>query len=311
MKTNTVKYAGVIALLCFFPLMGQGQHWSAFRVDTLGYSTDVRLKEISGLRSSKLNANRFWVHNDSGDAPKIYALSSSMKVEREFLLKGAQHVDWEDMAGGAYQGKPHLFIGDIGDNAARRSSIVVYSVEEPQIGDSAQLAELLPAPIELVYPDGPRDAEALLFDERSEELLIVTKRDEKARVYAIDLKTTLDSGPNTLEFIGVLKIDPSPQDLAPMRRYFHYITAADQHENGSVIIKNYFRTWLYENPEKKPLRDLLVSETPTQLPYNLEQQGEAMAFDLDGKGYYTTSECADDGTAHVPQPLVYYYYYPN
>lgn len=306
MKTNTVKYAGFIALFCFVPLLAQGQQWSAFRVDTLGYSTDVRLKEISGMRSSKLNANRFWVHNDSGDAPKIYALSSSMKVEREFLLKGAQHVDWEDLAGGTYQGKPYLFIGDIGDNSARRSSITVYTVEEPQIGDSAQLAELWPTAIELVYPDGPRDAEALLFDERSEELLIVTKRDEKARVYAIDLKTTRDSGPNTLEFIGVLKIDPSPQDLAPMRRYFHYITAADQHENGSVIIKNYFRAWLYENPEKIPLRELLVSETPTQLPYNLEQQGEAMAFDLDGKGYYTTSECADDGTAHIPQPLVYY-----
>ena len=306
MKTNTVKYAGFIALLCFFPLLAQGQQWSAFRVDTLGYSTDVRLKEISGMRSSKLNANRFWVHNDSGDAPKIYALSSSMKVEREFLLKGAQHVDWEDMAGGTYQDKPYLFIGDIGDNAARRTSITVYTVEEPQIGDSSLLAELWPTAIELVYPDGPRDAEALLFDERSEELLIVTKRDEKARVYAIDLKTAQNSGPNTLKFIGVLKIDPSPKDLAPMRRYFHYITAADQHENGSVIIKNYFRAWLYENPEKKRLSELLVSEIPTQLPYNLEQQGEAMAFDLDGIGYYTTSECADDGTAHVPQPLVYY-----
>jgi hypothetical protein len=306
MKSDTIKYAAFIALLCFFPLLVQGQHWSSYRADTLGYSTDVRLKEISGLRSSKLNANRFWVHNDSGDAPKIYALSSSMKVEREFLLKGAEHVDWEDMAGGTYQGKPYLFIGDIGDNAARRTSIRVYTVEEPQISDSAQLAELLPTAIELVYPDGPRDAEALLFDERSEELLIVTKRDEKARVYAIDLKTAQNSGPNTLEFIGVLKIDPSPKDLAPMRRYFHYITAADQHENGSVIIKNYFRAWLYENPEKKQLRELLVSEIPTQLPYNLEQQGEAMAFDLDGIGYYTTSECADDGTAHIPQPLVYY-----
>lgn len=306
MKTNTVKYVGFIALLCCFPLRAQVQNWSSYRADTLGYSTDVRLKEISGMRSSKLNPNRFWVHNDSGDAPKIYALSSSMKVEREFLLKGAEHIDWEDMAGGTYQGKPYLFIGDIGDNAARRSSIAVYRIEEPQIDDSTQIAELLPAAIELVYPDGPRDAEALLFDERSEQLIIVTKRDEKARVYSIDLKLAQDSGPNTLEFIGVLKIDPSPQDLAPMRRYFHYITAADQHENGSVIIKNYFRAWLYENPKKRPLSELLVSETPAQLPYNIEQQGEAMAFDLDGIGYYTTSECADDGTTHIPQPLVYY-----
>ena len=306
MKCIILKYSCCVVFLCLFPLLAQGQQWSSFRVDTLGYSTDVRLKEISGLRSSKLNANRFWVHNDSGDTPKIYALSSSMKVEREFILNGAQHIDWEDMAGGTYQGKPYLFIGDIGDNAARRASIVIYRVEEPRIDNSAELDELLPTAIELIYPDGPRDAEALLFDERSEELLIVTKRDEKARIYAIDLKTTRDSEPNTLEFIGVLKIDPLPQDLPPMRRYFHYITAADQHENGSVLIKNYFRAWLYANPEKKLLKELLVSETPIQLPYNLEQQGEAMAFDLEGVGYYTTSECADDGTTHIPQPLVYY-----
>jgi hypothetical protein len=272
----------------------------------LGFSTDTRLKEISGLVHSRHNPNLFWVHNDSGDDPKIYALSPTMNIECEFVLDGAQHIDWEDMASGNYEGKPYLFIGDIGDNAARRTSIVVYQVEEPLVIASNKQARLYATPIELIYPDGPRDAEALLFDEHTKELIIVTKRDAEARVYAISLTSINFMGQNQLQFIGTLKLEPLGLDIPPMRRYLHYITAADQHVNGQVILKNYYRVWLYENVDLRPLKELLITQKPKQLPYFLEQQGEAIAFDINGLGYYTTSECADDGTTHVPQPLVYY-----
>ncbi|HNT88181.1 MAG TPA: WD40 repeat domain-containing protein, partial [Candidatus Hydrogenedentes bacterium] len=33
------------------------------------------LTEISGLLDSRQNPGVFWVHNDSGDAPRLYALS--------------------------------------------------------------------------------------------------------------------------------------------------------------------------------------------------------------------------------------------
>lgn len=306
MMTIIQKYVMLVCLLCAAHLSAQIDPWVSFRADTLGFSTDARLKEISGLVHSKHNPNLFWVHNDSGDDPKIYALSSTMNIEREFLLEKAQHIDWEDMAGGNYEGKPYLFIGDIGDNAARRTSIAVYQVEEPLVIASNEQARLSATPIELIYPDGPRDAEALLFDERTKELIIVTKRDAEARVYAISLKSINFKGQNQLQFIGTLKLEPLALDIPPMRRYLHYITAADQHSNGQVIIKNYYRTWLYENEALLPLKEVLITQKPIQLPYFLEQQGEAIAFDIDGMGYYTTSECADDGTTHVPQPLVYY-----
>lgn len=296
----------VVLLSFLWSWTTSSQEIKGFEIDTLGYSTDTRLKEISGLVLSKMNANRFWVHNDSGDDPKLYALSTSMQVTHELFIEEADHMDWEDLAAGRYHNESYLFIGDIGDNAARRSTIDVYMTREPVLDSTPEEATLTSTRISLVYPDGPRDAEALLYDERYEELIIITKRDERARVYAIGLAEVRGSTTNTLQFIGELTIEPLAQDLAPMRRYLHYITAADQHENGNVIIKNYFRVWRFENKEGEPLKEILVSRSPEQLPYLLEQQGEAIAFDREGIGYYTTSECADDGTTHVSQPLVYY-----
>jgi hypothetical protein len=134
----------------------------------------------------------------------------------------------------------------------------------------------------------------------------VTKRDEKARVYSAQLDQITPEQTTTLTFEGTLQLDALKSDLPPMRTYLNYITAADQHEDGSMLLKNYFRVWRYTNSELKPLKQLLTQQKPEQLPYLLEQQGEAIAFDLDSNRYYTTSECADDGTSHIPQPLYRY-----
>ena len=65
-------------------------------------------------------------------------------------------VDWEDIA---IDGKT-IYIGDIGDNAAVRPSIVVYRVTEPALTAKSVNATTFT----LRYPDGPHDAEALMVD---------------------------------------------------------------------------------------------------------------------------------------------------
>jgi hypothetical protein len=276
------------------------------RIDTLGFSTDTRLKEISGLLVSRKNPDTFWVHNDSGDAPVLYALRKDMTIKALFEIEGATHTDWEDIAQATIEGKNYLFIGDIGDNRAARKSITVYQVEEPALDTGSPAKLKVYRTIELVYEDGARDAEALLYDSRTNELILVTKRDEKARVYSAQLDQITPEQTTTLTFEGTLQLDALKSDLPPMRTYLNYITAADQHEDGSMLLKNYFRVWRYTNSELKPLKQLLTQQKPEQLPYLLEQQGEAIAFDLDSNRYYTTSECADDGTSHIPQPLYRY-----
>ena len=64
----------------------------------------------------------FWTHNDSGDAPRVFALGRDGRLRGEVAVTGAEHVDWEDIA---IRGRT-LYVGDIGDNLAQRPEIVVY-----------------------------------------------------------------------------------------------------------------------------------------------------------------------------------------
>ena len=56
-----------------------------------------------------------------------------------------------------------LYVGDIGDNDAARPTVTVYRVHEPGEAPAAPGVPLDEVEaIELQYPDGPSDAEALL-----------------------------------------------------------------------------------------------------------------------------------------------------
>ncbi len=294
---------------CSSVVFGQGlvaTQDTTISIDTLGYSTDTRLKEISGLVVSRKNPGVFWVHNDSGDQAVVYALDQDMSIQAMITVNGAKHTDWEDITQATIDQKNYLFIGDIGDNQALRKSITVYKVAEPDLTSLRPKEIDVLQSIELFYEDGARDAEALLYDTQTNELIVVTKRDQRSRVYAATLKDTQGPIAAELKFVGTLQIEPLTTDIPQMRSYLHYITAADQHEDGSVVIKNYFRTWMYTNLERLPLTQLLTQKKPQQLPYLLEQQGEAIGFGSDSNTYFTTSECADDGTSHIPQPLYRY-----
>src|SRR6185295_9973799 len=85
------------------------------------------LNEISGMGQSRSNPDIFWVHNDSGDMPRVYAVNRSGKLVGTYRLEGANAEDWEDMAiGPAPGGRSYLYLADIGDNSAQRKSIRVY-----------------------------------------------------------------------------------------------------------------------------------------------------------------------------------------
>ena len=73
-----------------------------------------------------------------------------------------------------------LYLGDIGDNDAKRRRISVYRLPEPDAASSsASVAEVFHA----TYPDGPADAEAM-FVTPAGELFIVTKgRSRPVTVY--------------------------------------------------------------------------------------------------------------------------------
>src|SRR5690606_11714091 len=144
---------------------------------------EARLTEASGLAVSARHPDVLWTHNDSGDGPRLFALTEDGTVLATYLLEGATAVDWEDLAlgPGAVPGEDDLYIGDVGDNGRARPFVTVHRLREPdprlgQEGGSGSFTEF--RSFHLFYPDSPHDAETLLVDPRSGDLYIVTK--EKA-----------------------------------------------------------------------------------------------------------------------------------
>ena len=139
------------------------------------------LDEISGIGQSRSSPNVFWVHNDSGDQPRVYAVNRNGVLLGTYLLEGASAVDWEDMAIGPMPGgRSYLYLADIGDNSARRMSIRVYRVLEPHVeANQAPVSETLSgvAAFDFVYEDGPRDAEGFMVDPLTGDFYIVSKRE--------------------------------------------------------------------------------------------------------------------------------------
>src|SRR6185437_12662303 len=100
---------------------------------------DSQIDESSGLGTSSYGDGIVYTHNDSGDTARFFAVNSSGATVAIYTLKGATAHDWEDMETGTdASGKPVLYLGDIGDNSAKRTEIDVYQVPEPR-GPSANV----------------------------------------------------------------------------------------------------------------------------------------------------------------------------
>src|SRR6185503_18599170 len=80
---------------------------------------DAEIAESSGLARCATRVDAVWTHNDSGDAPRLFLVSTAGKTLGRYDLEGATIFDWEDMAAFRRDDHNYLVIGDIGDNAAQ------------------------------------------------------------------------------------------------------------------------------------------------------------------------------------------------
>jgi hypothetical protein len=94
------------------------------------------VKENSGIVKSRQFADLFWMHNDSGDEPRIYPIhrnganyeDTRYADENGVLIGGAINVDWEDIAVDA---DGHVIVADMGNNENDRRDLVLYYLDEP------------------------------------------------------------------------------------------------------------------------------------------------------------------------------------
>lgn len=252
------------------------------------------IDEASGLVVSHSNPNYLWTHNDSGDAPRIFLISNLGGDLGVYTLEGATHTDWEDMAIASRAGTSYLHIADFGDNNAQRSQVQIYRFPEPDVSqvNAPQTQTISSNSIEkiaLSYPDGARNAEALLVN-NSGDIYIITKENNKAGIYKASFPQSTTEV-NTLSKLGELVITGE-------------IVGGDaQH---SILLKTYTQILYWEGTPQNngQYETLLLQNTPVVVDnYIAEPQGEAIAWDQNEQGFYTLSE---EPLSSLPARLYYY-----
>ena len=246
------------------------------------------LEEISGMVASVQHKGLLWCHNDSGDEAVLYGLLPEVGIVTRLnvFVEGGERgtaVDWEDVAYDA--NKRILHVADIGDNNAVRPYVTIYSFDEPTESKlaSKDAVDVRARRRNLVYPDGPRDAETLLCDPRDGTLYIVSKREKRNRLYRVP-----ETG-DTLIF---------EHDFS-----FFSATGGDVSVDGRhVLIRTYLFVFHWFLPPQISLAEA-TKVSPDTVRYEPEPQGEAVAFRADGSGYYSTSERENGGDA---APLWWY-----
>lgn len=131
--------------------------------------------------------------NDSGDSGRVFAVDPATG-------RTVGVTSWpdepEDVEALAPAGRGRVWVADIGDNRHGREAVHVLRVP---VGRGDQVAS--PDTYELDYPDGARDAEALVSHPLTGQLFVITKGVFSGTVYAAPRRLRADR-PNRLTAVA-------------------------------------------------------------------------------------------------------------
>ena len=218
------------------------------------------------MTASALHPDVMWVHNDSSDVARLYALSlSTCDVVGELTLRNVDARDFEGIAGGVdRQGRAVLWVGDIGDNLDSWESVAVYRVREPL---TLGVKSVRAAEFRFTYEDRPHNAETILADPNSPQLWIVTKQLASGAIYKLPARLS-QSRINIAERVGGVG---------------GLVTDGSMNPRGTgFVLRDYFDAYLYTGSPPGALTE--------KFPLPAQVQGEAVAFTATGDSLVIASE---------------------
>ena len=295
-----LSVAGVALLLLTGPVPGAAQSnpaqpKSSVELERAGRADHPPIDEMSGIVRSRWQDNVWWVHNDSGDEPRLFAIDSTGSVHvapwhsSEYAagagankqdaplwpgvrLGAAAHIDYEDIA----VEDSTLYLGDIGNNGNARRDLGIYVIREPFFYDR-RTRPLKHIPI--AYPDQEAfpaeqwhyDAESLFVDDGTLYVLTKHRANQQIDVPAAGTKLyRLDS--KRPKQVNELTLVDRHDTIPPP-------TAAALSPNGKwLAVLGYNSLRLFPRPQKG---DQWLSTKPLQfdLPADKTKQAEAITWD--------------------------------
>jgi hypothetical protein len=267
------------------------------RAVTNGMVNIPLLTEASGIAASRNNPGVLWTENDSGNAPVVYAIDSQGRNLGTYALPG--NTDNEDIGigPGPVTNVSYLYVTDIGDNNAVRTSIAIYQTPEPAVYFWQTNAPVFgramkgTRTITLTYPDDAHDAEAEFVDSATGDWFVLTKSNTSS-IYTAP-KALLDVTNNImLTFVRTLAFKkPNGADISPL--------------GNEILVRQEEFAQVFMRTNGQSISSVF-SEASNGIPVvgtaAGEPNGEAIGFDYYGGGYFTLSDSEPTGV----QPLHYF-----
>ncbi len=232
------------------------------------------IDEASGIADSKSNTGFIWVQQDGGNPPELFLLSYTGTVQKKIPIKGVTNRDWEEMAvgNGPVAGTNYVYLAETGDNSATYTNYAIYRFAEPTLTTDTVFNT---DKIVFQYPDGSHDAEAMLLDNSTKDIYLISKRDSASRIYKLPYPQS-----TTTTMIATL-VGEMP---------FTGVSAAAASPDGKeLLVKTYTNVYYWKRNAGETIGAALL-RTPLALGYMLEPQGEAICFKNDNSAFLTLSE---------------------
>ncbi len=232
LRTRAISPLAVVTM-CIAALLAPAPAHAAWAGSLVCTHTNPQIRETSGLSRSTYKRNVLFLHNDSGDSARFFAVSRDCVTLATINIRGVSARDWEDMSSGPNH---TLWFGDIGDNGQRRATISVVRVKEPKTLVSKTINGTT---FELAYPDGAHNAESMMIRPKTGRLYVVTKSKTAGAIYRAP--KVLD--PNNVNVMT--RIDDAQRGMS----------GADfARKGGRFVIRGYEGVWIYEKMFAEPVR---------------------------------------------------------
>jgi len=248
---------------------------------------DWEISEASGMACSLHQPECFWLHNDSGDEPRLFLVNRDGTTRGTVTLTSVQATDWEDMCAFRADNENWLLIADTGDNSKDRGKArprcQLLLVKEPQIAALSTAEPIVRkkfAPVAVMsfeYPGGAADCESVAVDVAGRQILLLTKAGPAAAVlYRIPLELREGTKRFKAEEVRPLGIPwATGMDLSP--------------DGNRLAVVNALSGVLFERKTGESWKDA-CARPATVLTLPVRKQGESVCFEADGESLLVGSE---------------------
>ncbi|MDP9391682.1 MAG: hypothetical protein M3P89_09935 [Actinomycetota bacterium] len=246
--------------------------------------SDGRLAELSGMVAS---GNDVLAVNDGGDQVAVHRLDAACSVV-DVRTAAVDPYDPEDMALGA---DGTVWISDTGDNNLNRPTVALIALRPDGTTGVYRLA----------YPDGPRDAEALLLAPDGTPYLVTKEVLGASAVYR-PAAALIDGGTVSLVEVAAVNITLTGTPGGPVGRAGQLmVTGGSVSATGThLALRTYTDAYVWPLAASDVAAALAAA--PVHVPLPESPQGEAISFAADGLQLLVASEGLPSDVTVIPLP---------